>query len=63
MPKSDHQGQKKKFGSAAIAFPPDPVCAALAMGMMQPLWALKKPAVETPTIQGKEPNFWVKFFG
>ena len=50
----------KKFGSVAIIFPPDPVCAALAMGMMQPLWAVRKPAVDAPKIQGKEPNFWVK---
>ena len=58
-PKPAGPDQMKAFGSVAIVFPPDPVCAALAMGMMQPGWALKKNAGE-PQIRGKEPNFWVK---
>ena len=41
-PDSDHHDQWMKFGSVAIVFPPDPVCAALAMGLMQPGWILRK---------------------
>lgn len=58
-PESHRQDPLKKFGTVAIAFPPDPVCAALAMGLMQPGWTLRKGAVDTE-IRGREPNFWVK---
>jgi hypothetical protein len=36
-PTSDIQNPMKKFGTVlvAVAFPPDPLCAAIAMGLMQ----------------------------
>ena len=49
----------RSFGAASIAFPPDPVCAALAMGLMQESWSLSK-AVDGDTITGAPPNFWVE---
>ncbi len=55
-PKSDDSDQWNKFGSVAIVFPPDPVCAALAMGLMQPRWALRKDEADKLAIQGKVPE-------
>jgi hypothetical protein len=56
-PRSDSQDQRKSYGSVVIVFPPDPVCAALAMGMMQPGWELKQGANVKSRIQGQEPKF------
>ena len=56
----DNSGNRS-FGTASIAFPPDPVCAALAMGIMQDSWSLAKPgAGNTDTIVGAAPQFWVQ---
>jgi hypothetical protein len=50
---------RSSLGRASIAFPPDPVCAALAMGLMQDSWSLSKPGY-MDTIKGATPQFWVE---
>jgi hypothetical protein len=51
----------RSLGTASIAFPPDPVCAALAMGLMQDSWALSTAGPDsTDIIKGASPVFWVK---
>ncbi len=52
----DNSGGTKK-AVARIAFMPDPVCAALAMGMMNEHWVLTNTQGVDP-IAGKEKNFW-----
>ena len=59
-PTSDNEGQMTNFGTVAIVFPPDPVCAALAMGLMQPGWVLKQNVDARSQICGMEPKFWIQ---
>lgn len=49
----------RRFGATSIAFPPDPVCAALAMGLMQDSWTLSKASGSPDNIMGADPSFWV----
>ena len=59
--RGDNDAKNCSFGTAKIAFPPDPVCAALAMGLMQDSWSLSKPGFDkTDTIVGATPQFWVQ---
>mmetsp|Transcript_12456 Transcript_12456/g.17877 ORF Transcript_12456/g.17877 Transcript_12456/m.17877 type:complete len:848 (-) Transcript_12456:138-2681(-) len=52
------EGKTNSFGAASIAFPPDPVCAALAMGLMQESWSLSRAGNDN--INGRDPSFWVQ---
>jgi hypothetical protein len=43
---------------ARVAFLPDPVCAALAMGLMVPEWELKSHRHDNASYKGQDPTFW-----
>jgi hypothetical protein len=43
---------------ARVAFLPDPVCAALAMGLMVPEWELKSHRHGNAGYKGQDPTFW-----
>jgi hypothetical protein len=45
---------------ARVAFLPDPVCAALAMGLMVPEWELKSHRHGNAGYKGEDPTFWSK---
>jgi hypothetical protein len=43
---------------ARVAFLPDPVCAALAMGLMVPEWELQSHRHDNASYKGQDPKFW-----
>jgi hypothetical protein len=45
---------------ASICFPTDPVCARLAMGMMDEDWSVSD---KQTTFQGKSKKFWIRMMG
>eukprot|EP00549_Striatella_unipunctata_P004026 CAMPEP_0118679020 /NCGR_PEP_ID=MMETSP0800-20121206/3549_1 /TAXON_ID=210618 ORGANISM="Striatella unipunctata, Strain CCMP2910" /NCGR_SAMPLE_ID=MMETSP0800 /ASSEMBLY_ACC=CAM_ASM_000638 /LENGTH=485 /DNA_ID=CAMNT_0006574955 /DNA_START=460 /DNA_END=1917 /DNA_ORIENTATION=+ len=60
----EHKQHPDAFGIAGITFPPDPVCAALAMGVMQESWSVcSSTSSDTDVINGKEASFWVRKAG
>ena len=46
------------FGTASVAFPSDPVCAAMAMGRMRKKWSVTN--AKSSILSGRKPEFWAR---
>jgi len=54
------ENNPNSFGAASNAFPPDPVCTALSVGLMQESWFLSKANKDgNGTVKGHYPIVWV----